>query len=116
MYILFENVVLYFPNFQITIISLIVTYSAALTVVRDLIQNNIYGIPVLHKETNWTFDPDVGKRRSRQYQELNGYHGEKAIERLGLGIDGKDLERLEQQRKRDEGQLGGINYKRYQTK
>lgn len=95
--------------------SLLVTNSCALTVIRDLIQFNLVGHPVIHKTVDYVFDPDVGKRRSRQYRELNGFHGEKAIERLGLGIDGRDLERLEQQRKRDEGQLGGINYIKYQT-
>lgn len=72
-------------------------------------QFNIAGHPVLHKEQSWPFDPDVGKRRSRQYQELNGIKGEKAIERLGLGIDGRDQERLAKQRARDAGHLGGVD-------
>lgn len=83
-----------------------------LTLIRDLVQFNIAGHPVLHKEQSWPFDPDIGKRRSRQYQELNGKYGEKAIELLGLGIDGKDQERLAQQRARDEGHLGGLNFYR----
>lgn len=60
--------------------------------------------------TEWPFDPDVGIKRSRLYQEINGIHGEKAIERLGLGIDGNDELRLAQQRVRDEGHLGGLDY------
>ncbi|GJQ66563.1 hypothetical protein Trydic_g4544 [Trypoxylus dichotomus] len=91
---------------KFVILTMLLTNVWSLSVVRDLIQYNVVGLPVLHKTTSWEFDPDVGKRRSRQYQELNGHLGEKAIERLGLGIDGRDLERLEQQRKRDEGQLG----------
>lgn len=79
-------------------------------ILRDLIQYNLAGHPVLHKDQSWPFDPDIGKRRSRQYQELNGIYGEKAIERLGLGIDGYDRERLEKQRARDVGHLGGIDY------
>lgn len=65
---------------------------------------------MLHKSVDWPFDPDVGIRRSRQYQELNGHLGEKAIERLGLGIDGYDRERLAEQRARDDGHLNGIDY------
>lgn len=55
----------------------------------------------MHKTVDYPFDPNVGERRSRQYQEVNGIHGEKYIERLGLGIDGNDLERLQQQKVRD---------------
>lgn len=66
------------------------------------------GHPILHKESQWDFDPEIGKRRSRQYQELNGKMGEKAIERLGLGIDGYDQERLAHQRARDVGHLQGL--------
>ncbi|KAJ8983584.1 hypothetical protein NQ317_019437 [Molorchus minor] len=82
----------------------------ALQIVRDLIQFNVAGHPVLHKPESWPFDPEIGKRRSRQYQELNGILGETAIERLGLGIDGYDRERLEKQRARDAGHLGGVDY------
>lgn len=84
--------------------------SEPLTLVRDLVQFNIAGHPVLHKSVEWAFDPEIGIRRSRQYQEVNGRLGEKAIERLGLGIDGYDRERLEKQRSRDEGHLNGIDY------
>ncbi|XP_017779696.1 PREDICTED: uncharacterized protein LOC108564983 [Nicrophorus vespilloides] len=80
----------------------------AVNVVRDLLQVNVFGLPVLHKEVSWPFDPEVGVRRSRQYQAINGFHGEKAIERLGLGIDGYDRERLAQQRARDVHLLGGL--------
>ncbi|XP_063921197.1 uncharacterized protein LOC135136013 [Zophobas morio] len=91
----------------ILLVSLISSCACTVTVVRDLIQFNIAGHPVLHKESAWNFDPEVGARRSRQYQELNGKFGEKAIERLGLGIDGYDQERLAQQRTRDQGHLDG---------
>lgn len=87
-----------------------VALPALLTPVKDLLQFNVFGIPVLHKTTNWPFDPEVGARRSRQYQEVNGRFGEKAIERLGLGIDGNDLQRLAEQQARDAGHLGGLNY------
>ncbi|XP_018567585.1 uncharacterized protein LOC108908137 isoform X1 [Anoplophora glabripennis] len=91
-------------------LTLISSSLGALQVIRDLIEFNVAGHPVLHKTQNWSFDPDVGKRRSRQYEELNGVLGEKAIERLGLGIDGYDRERLAKQQARDEGHLGGVDY------
>ncbi|CAH0551723.1 unnamed protein product [Brassicogethes aeneus] len=79
-------------------------------IVRELVQFNLAGHPILHKTVEWPFDPEIGVRRSRQYQELNGRLGEKAIERLGLGIDGYDRERLAEQRARDEGHLNGVDY------
>lgn len=88
---------------------LFVSADCQLQIIRDLLQRNVVGIPILHKDTQWLFDPDVGIKRSRQYQELNGVLGEKAIERLGLGIDGNDLERLEQQRIRDRGLIQKIS-------
>lgn len=75
--------------------------ACGLSIIRDLLQYNGAGIPVLHKTVEYAFDPDVGARRSRLYREVNGNHGEKYIERLGLGIDGRDEERLEQQKQRD---------------
>ncbi|XP_013168691.1 PREDICTED: uncharacterized protein LOC106118574 [Papilio xuthus] len=73
------------------------------------IRTNLIGHPVIHEEQSWIFDPDVAVRRSKQFIELNGDKGEKLIERLGLGIDGYDEERLKIQRARDEGHLGGLN-------
>ncbi|KAJ8925975.1 hypothetical protein NQ315_009830 [Exocentrus adspersus] len=91
-------------------LGLISSSLGALQVIRDLVEFNVAGHPVLHKTQPWPFDPEVGKRRSRQYQELNGVLGEKAIERLGLGIDGYDRERLAEQRERDAGHLNGVDY------
>ncbi|VEN43333.1 unnamed protein product [Callosobruchus maculatus] len=96
--------------FIIVFLTQLSTTLAQFEIVRDLIEFNVAGHPVLHKDQKWPFDPEVGKRRSRQYQELNGVLGEKAIERLGLGIDGFDRERLAQQKARDEGHLGGVDY------
>ncbi|XP_066249116.1 uncharacterized protein [Euwallacea similis] len=81
-----------------------------LGLVKELIQFNLVGHPVLHKSVEWPFDPEVGIRRSRQYQEVNGRLGEKAIQRLGLGIDGYDQERLTKQVARDQGHLNGLDY------
>ncbi|XP_055610339.1 uncharacterized protein LOC129757220 [Uranotaenia lowii] len=83
------------------------------TVVRlftDLLQNNIAGVPLIHKTEEFDFDPEVSQKRRELYYEQHGFRGEKAIERLGLGIDGKHRERLEHQRQRDEGHLNGLNY------
>lgn len=49
----------------------------------------------------WHFDHEIGEKRSLQYQQLNGRYGEKAIERIGLGTDGKHELRLLQQQERD---------------
>uniref|UniRef100_A0A182IRV0 Uncharacterized protein n=1 Tax=Anopheles atroparvus TaxID=41427 RepID=A0A182IRV0_ANOAO len=83
------------------------------TVVRlltDFIQNNVAGIPLIHKTEEYDFDPEISKKRRELYYELHGYRGEKVIERLGLGIDGKHRDRLAHQRQRDEGHLQGLNY------
>ncbi|KAF5272535.1 hypothetical protein FQA39_LY07859 [Lamprigera yunnana] len=66
---------------------------------------NALGHPILHQDVEYPFDPNLGKRRARIYQQINGIHGEKAIERLGLGIDGFEYERLIQQRERDHDQF-----------
>ncbi|KAL2716317.1 hypothetical protein V1478_013993 [Vespula squamosa] len=54
--------------------------------IRDFIQYNVAGIPVIHQETQWNFDPEIGKKRRARYETENGYHGEKAIAKLGMGI------------------------------
>lgn len=41
---------------------------------------------------------------------MNGFRGEKYIERVGLGIDGHEEERREQQKARDYGRLQGVIY------
>ncbi|XP_015186523.1 PREDICTED: uncharacterized protein LOC107071764 [Polistes dominula] len=52
----------------------------------NLLQNNIAGLPVIHQRTEWNFDPEVGKQRRIDYVETNGFRGEKAIAKLGMGI------------------------------
>ncbi|XP_044730586.1 uncharacterized protein LOC123293751 [Chrysoperla carnea] len=81
-----------------------------LNIIKDIIQYNVAGIPLIHKVKRIEFDPDVSLRRRKQFEELHGEKAEKLIERLGLGIDGYADERLQQQRARDEGHLGGLNY------
>ncbi|KAL4709648.1 hypothetical protein ACJJTC_007379 [Scirpophaga incertulas] len=74
------------------------------------IRTNFVGDPVIHNKVTWIFDPYVGIRRSKQFVALNGDKGERLIEKLGLGIDGREEEYLLRQRARDEGHLGGLNY------
>lgn len=81
------------------------------TLVLRLIQNNLLGSPVVHQVTEWDFDPDVAIRRREIFQDVNGFRGEKLIERVGLGVDGLHNERLAIQRERDEGLLGGTIHK-----
>ncbi|XP_059044941.1 uncharacterized protein LOC131840764 [Achroia grisella] len=78
--------------------------------IESFIRTNLIGHPVILKPQTWEFDPDIALRRRKQFIELNGDKGEKLIERIGLGIDGRDQERLLRQRQRDEGHLGGLNY------
>ncbi|XP_043664963.1 uncharacterized protein LOC122627698 [Vespula pensylvanica] len=59
---------------------------ATFNFISDFIQYNIAGIPVIHQETEWHFDPEIGKKRRVRYEIENGYRGEKAIAKLGMGI------------------------------
>lgn len=81
------------------------------TLILRLIQNNLLGAPVVHQVTEWDFDPEVAIRRREIFQDVNGFRGEKLIERVGLGVDGLHNERLAIQRERDEGLLGGTIHK-----
>ncbi|XP_017882908.1 uncharacterized protein LOC108626632 [Ceratina calcarata] len=54
--------------------------------IHDLIQYNIAGVPLIHEETQWDFDPEVGKQRRVIYEQENGRRGEAAIARIGMGI------------------------------
>lgn len=77
--------------------------------VAGFIRTNLVGHPVIHDRKLWIFDPEVSLKRRKAFIELHGDKGEKLIERLGLGIDGRNEERLIVQRQRDEGHLGGLN-------
>ncbi|KAJ2937796.1 hypothetical protein O0L34_g18576 [Tuta absoluta] len=77
--------------------------------ISSFVRTNLIGFPVIHDKQTWIFDPDVSLKRRRAFIELHGDKGERLIERLGLGIDGNDEERLKEQQIRDEGHLGGLN-------
>lgn len=69
--------------------------------IANFIRTNLVGHPVLHDKQTWIIDPEVGLRRRRQFSELHGDKAVKLIERLGLGIDGREEELLQRQRQRD---------------
>ncbi|KAJ9580103.1 hypothetical protein L9F63_004245 [Diploptera punctata] len=68
-----------------------------ISLLRQLIQENLAGRPENFKVVSWKFDPDISERRSVEFQEKYGVHGERLIERLGLGDDGYLEERKQQQ-------------------
>lgn len=38
--------------------------------VRNLLQNNLVGAPVVHKHSEWDFDPEVSMKRRKQFYEV----------------------------------------------
>lgn len=67
----------------------------------SLIQNNVLGSAEFHKQQSWPFDPAVSARRAPEFIALHGDKSEKLIERIGLGLDGRQMERRQQQLTRD---------------
>ena len=59
-----------------------------ISLLRQLIQDNLSGRPENFKVVSWKFDPDIAERRSREFQDKYGVHGERLIARLGQGDDG----------------------------
>lgn len=41
------------------------------SLIRDLLQWNVAGIPAYHQVTEWDFDPDISQKRREQYYEVN---------------------------------------------
>lgn len=66
-----------------------------------IIQKNVLGTAQFHKQQSWPFDPSVSARRAPEFIALHGDKSEKLIERIGLGLDGRQNERREQQIVRD---------------
>ncbi|XP_070507291.1 uncharacterized protein [Chironomus tepperi] len=79
------------------------------SLVRDILQWNVAGLPLIHQKTEWDFDPEVAKLRREQYYELHGFRAAKYLERIGQGIDGRHREREHEQAIRDDGHLQGLN-------
>ncbi|XP_012057493.1 PREDICTED: uncharacterized protein LOC105620613 [Atta cephalotes] len=67
-----------------------VTDATVYRFLHDFLQNNVAGIPLVHKKTEWNFDPEISKQRRIQYEKENGRFGEYAIAKLGMGIGYKD--------------------------
>ncbi|KOX70538.1 hypothetical protein WN51_02594 [Melipona quadrifasciata] len=90
-----------FPRSLVTLIFLILLFSADRNVsvaqeisifsfIHDLIQYNVAGIPLIHEQTQWDFNPEDGKQRRIRYEKENGRHGEIAIEKIGMGVGNKE--------------------------
>ena len=76
--------------------------ASAIDILRQLIQDNLSGRPENFRVVSWKFDPDVAERRSVEFQEKFGLHGERLIARLGQGDDGYVDERRRKQIMRDQ--------------
>nr|CAD7458968.1 unnamed protein product [Timema tahoe] len=60
----------------------------AVGIIRQLIQMNLAGPPVLRQQQHWEFDPEIADMRSPGYQAQYGRRGEQLIESLGRGEEG----------------------------
>ncbi|XP_055855217.1 uncharacterized protein LOC129918617 [Episyrphus balteatus] len=79
--------------------------------ITETLQNNIAGEPITHERTNWDFNPDISKARRGLFYEKHGFRASKFIESLGIGIDGREQERRQEQQIRDIGKLNGEHYR-----
>ncbi|XP_067634156.1 uncharacterized protein [Eurosta solidaginis] len=75
--------------------------------ITETLQNNVAGEPITHKRTEWDFDPGISQKRRGLFYETHGYRAAKFIERIGLGLDGREEERRAEQQLRDIGRLNG---------
>lgn len=41
------------------------------SIIRDLLQWNVAGIPEFHKTTEWDFDPEVSQKRRETFYEVS---------------------------------------------
>lgn len=78
-------------------------HSVIVRLVYDLVRNNLIGRPEFYKDQKWPLDPEAGARRQPDFVKVHGYHSANTIEKLGLGTDGYQEIRREQQRLRDLG-------------
>ncbi|XP_055920684.1 uncharacterized protein LOC129952222 [Eupeodes corollae] len=81
--------------------------------ITETLQNNVAGEPITHERTEWDFDPEISKARRGLFYEKNGFRASKLIESLGVGIDGKEQQRRQEQRYRDVGKLNGEHYRNF---
>lgn len=43
---------------------------SVVTLIRDFVQNNIAGIPLLHEQRSYDFNPDIAVKWRRNYYEV----------------------------------------------
>lgn len=60
---------------QLAVVLLIITQhrtnaQGPIAIVRSILQNNIVGAPVVHKVTEWDFDPEISQKRRAQFYEV----------------------------------------------
>ncbi|XP_043288710.1 uncharacterized protein [Venturia canescens] len=60
--------------------------NAIFTLIHDVVQNNIAGVPAVHQATEWDFHPEEGLKRRVLFESLNGRYGQDLIDRLGMGM------------------------------
>ncbi|XP_012157810.1 uncharacterized protein LOC101456629 [Ceratitis capitata] len=98
-----------FVLIALTIILSVLSHSEAFVVrlLTETLQNNVAGEPITHVRTEWDFDPEVSQKRRVLFYETHGYRAAKFIERIGLGLDGREEERRAAQQVRDIGRLNG---------
>lgn len=41
------------------------------SIIRDLLQWNVAGIPAFHKRTEWEFDPEISQKRRDQFYDVS---------------------------------------------
>ncbi|CAD7092319.1 unnamed protein product [Hermetia illucens] len=87
-----------------------VTAQGPFGIIKNLLQENVAGNPVIHQKSEYDFDPEVAKKRRQLFYETHGYRAEKFIERIGVGIDGQEDERRVEQSYRDQGRLNGEHF------
>ncbi|PSN45595.1 hypothetical protein C0J52_15078, partial [Blattella germanica] len=64
---------------QVGLLLTICTLTSKGGIIRQLIQDNLAGRPENFQVVSWKFDPDVAERRSVEFQDKFGVHGERLI-------------------------------------
>lgn len=67
------------------LLNIAILAKCTINIVRDLLQFNVFGHPVLHKTDEWPFDPFIGERRSIEFQKTFGMRAQFLIDQLGRG-------------------------------
>jgi hypothetical protein len=70
-------------------------------IIKQIIQQNLAGLPENFEVVSWKFDPDAAHRRRAEFEDKHGVYGQRLIARLGQGEDGHQEERRLKQIERD---------------